>query len=184
MSQSDRQRVELDRIDAAWKIRNDQQDMIKFADQKVGVVLTLSAVLTGFVFTNLRELSAPGAFAIALLVVFVIATIAMMICALRALLARGPSAAATEMGDGGTPGAGLLGLVYFGHIGQRASPHDYWLEFQAVEASGLLRDLCHQNWELARIAGEKYRQYRFTWCCLNIQLGLFAVFAFCATMGS
>jgi hypothetical protein len=33
----------------------------------------------------------------------------------------------------------------------------------------LLRDLCHQNWELSRIVGEKYRDYRDAWCCMILQ---------------
>lgn len=160
-----------DRIDAAWRVRGDQQDLIKFADQKVGAVLALSAVLTGFVMSNLRVLVASGSFALLLVTAFLVVTLGLLISALRALLARVP--VASEAGDAPIAGDCLPKVVYFGHIGERSDADRYWKDFAALGEQDLLRDLCHQNWELSRIAGEKYQNYRYAWRWMQGQLAVF-----------
>jgi hypothetical protein len=162
---------ERDRIDAAWKIRSDQQDMIKFADQKVGAVLALSAVLTGFVLSNLRAIVQTSLFARLLAVIYLAATLMLLMAALRAILARGPSARQEIAGR--ITDDKLPKVVYFGHIRNRNDGEDYWSEFNTMTEQGLLRDLCHQNWELSRIAGDKYRDYRQACWWLLGQLGVF-----------
>lgn len=139
-----------DRIDAAWRIRSDQQDMIKFADQKVGAVLALSTVLTGFVLANIRTIVEAGMFSLVLTFLYFITMLGVLIVALRALLARRPSA--REATEGFAAADDLPKVVYFGHIGERIDGEAYWSEFTSMIEHGLLRDLCHQNWELSQIA--------------------------------
>jgi hypothetical protein len=162
---------ERDRVDAAWKVRGDQQDLIKFADQKVGAVMALSAVLTGFVLSNLRVMVAGGTFTLLLVIMFLVVTVGLLISALRALLARVPGA--SQGADAPTAGDRLPRVVYFGHIGERPDADRYWKDFAALSDQDLLRDLCHQNWELSRIAGEKYLNYRYAWRWMQGQLAVF-----------
>lgn len=156
---------QFDRLDHAWRIYLNAQDMIKYADQKVHVLLALSTLISSFILANLNSIVKGGIFERSLLGVFVIAAAFFFVFALFALLARKDS----RTGDT------VPRLVFFRHIQEKKEAIEYVQSFNNISLSEALADLCYQIYEVSIIAEKKFKSYRFAWAALSLQALTFVV---------
>jgi hypothetical protein len=146
----------FDPLDHAWRIHANAQDLIKYADQKVQVVLALGTLLTGYVSSKADTVAALGAVGYVLLAAFAAAAAVFFGAALRALLAR------SDTKTGGT----VPRLIYFGHIAQRREAAEYAAELRFLSPAAALDDVAYQIAELGNIAAKKFGNYRCAWWAL------------------
>ncbi|RIK53974.1 hypothetical protein DCC62_32045 [candidate division KSB1 bacterium] len=119
---------QFDRLDHAWRIYLNAQDMIKYADQKIHVLLALSTLISSFILANLNPIVKAGIFERSLLGVFVIATAFFFAFALFALLARKDS----RTGDT------VPRLVFFRHVQEKKEAIEYLNSFKNSNCSALV----------------------------------------------
>ncbi len=146
----------FDPLDHAWRIHANAQDLIKYADQKVQVVLALGTLLTGWVSGKAETVTALGAVGYVLLAAFAAAAAVFFGASLRALLAR------SDTKTGGT----VPRLIYFGHIAQRREAAEYAAELRSLSPAAALDDVAYQIAELGNIAAKKFGNYRCAWWAL------------------
>lgn len=154
-----------DQFEHAWRIYLNMQDMIKYADQKVQVVIALATVMITFVLAKLEALQALDRTARISVMVFLTATVIFFACALLALLARSD----TLTGDR------VPKLIYFGHIAKRKEAVEYTHAFRLASPESALDDICYQIAELGSIASKKFTFYRYAWFALGAMLLSFLV---------
>lgn len=158
------------RLDQAWRILNLNQDLIRAADQKIYLLIVMSALLVTYVSTNLDKIVRQGMVEKVWLFLFLIGGAAFFLFALMTLLARGRK---PENGSLRIPH-----LVYFQDIAQRAQPGEYAANFRDADLHEVLDDVCHQIHQVATIAGNKYRSYRRAWAGLLLEVSMFLVIEF------
>ena len=158
------------RLDQAWRILNLNQDLIRAADQKIYLLIVMSALLVTYVSTNLDKIIRQGVVEKVSVMLFLVAGAAFFYFALTTLLARGRKSA---QGSGKVPH-----LVYFHDIAQRTLPGDYAASFHRADLHEVLDDVCHQIHQVATIASNKYRAYRRAWVALLIEVSMFLVIQF------
>lgn len=158
------------RLDQAWRILNLNQDLIRAADQKIYLLIVMSALLVTYVSTNLDKIIRQGVVEKVWVLLFLVAGAAFFYFALTTLLARGrKSAQGSEK---------IPHLVYFHDIAQRTRPGDYAASFHGADLHEVLDDVCHQIHQVATIASNKYRAYRRAWVALLIEVSMFLVIQF------
>jgi len=151
------------KIDHAWNIYFNTQDIIKSADQKVHVLIALTTIVTAAVITKLEILIDHGVVTRVLIVGFMIATGFFITFALSALLARYDLKA-----DMTVPR-----LVFFRHIQQCSKSTDYLKYFKEISHREALGDLCNQIYEASVITQKKFKNYRLASLALLAQIILF-----------
>ena len=156
---------QFDRIDHAWHIYLNTQEIIKMADHKVHVLFILTIFVTTTVILKFDFILKQGFIFEILAVAFLVATAVFLTFALLALLARYDI-------KSDSPGARL---VFFRHIQQRGSALEYAKSFQAVSTNEALTDLCNQIYEVSVITQNKFKHYRFAVIALTAQIVIFIV---------
>ena len=158
---------DFDHFDAAWRTYLNVQDMVKYADQKVQVLLLLSTIICAFVLTNLKDLAGHSTVARIGVVLFLLATAAFFLLALVALVARRDTKTGTTVPR----------LIYFRHIAERTEAVEYCRAFRDANGAAFLDDVCYQISELGHIASAKFSYYRRAWWALGTQAVIFAALA-------
>jgi Family of unknown function (DUF5706) len=153
------------RLDQAWRVLSVNQEMIRSADQKIYLLIAISAVLASFVANNLEKILKMGPLQTVLLALFLVSSAGFLFFALGTLINR------TQKSDG--IAAETPRLIFFGDIAQSASAGTYANHFRDADLHDVLDDLCHQIHSVARIATRKYRTYRLAWFVLMIEVALF-----------
>lgn len=148
------------KLDHAWNIFKNTQDMIKYADQKVHVLIVLGTLFTSFVLANLDKILKSGEFEFGMLIIFTLSTIAFIFFALSAMFARSDTRTGNKIPK----------QIYFGHVASRKEPVEYFQEFQETEGISFLEDICYQIYEVSLIATKKFVNYRNCWISLLIQV--------------
>ena len=158
------------RLDQAWKVLSLNQDLIRAADQKIYLLIVMSTLLVTYVSTNLEKIMQQGMLQRAVLIVFLLAVAAFFFFALSTVVSRNrkqPNAVAA-----------LPHVVFFGDIAGRASAQIYMEAFRNTDLNAVFDDICHQIYDVASIAREKYRSYRRAWLALLVEVTLFLMLQF------
>jgi Family of unknown function (DUF5706) len=153
------------RLDQAWRVLSVNQEMIRSADQKIYLLIAISAVLASFVANNLEKILKMGPLQTVLLALFLVSSAGFLFFALGTLINR------TQKSDG--IAAENPRLIFFGDIARSASAGAYANHFRDADLHDVLDDLCHQIHSVARIATKKYRTYRLAWFVLMAEVALF-----------
>ena len=111
-----------DLLDSAWRIYKDAQDLIKFADRKINILLIISGVMITFVFNQVGTIKASGDMAYVALAAFLVALSLFLLFSLLALFSRKEAKS----------GIGVSQLIFFGHIGSRKSADEYYEYLKTV----------------------------------------------------
>jgi hypothetical protein len=153
------------KTDLAFKLLDNVQNLIKFADTKINVLLVISGVTTTFILTNFQEFFdlclvsriALGHFFVAFLVflVFSILTI-------------------SPRKDNHT-GNSVSKTIYFEHIVSRIEVQDFINDYTKLDEPDFQYDLLYQVFENSKIADKKFKYYNKSLIALNVQLFLFFV---------
>ena len=159
---------EFNKIEHAWHIYLNTQEIIKMADHKVHVLFILTIFVTTTVILKFDYILKQGFMFEALAVAFLIATTVFLTFALLALLSRYDI-------KSDAPGARL---VFFRHIQQRGSALEYAKSFQNVSTEEALTDLCNQIYEVSVITQNKFKHYRFAVMALTAQIVIFIAIFF------
>lgn len=152
-------------IDIAWKLFQNNQEMIKFADSKIMFLLVISGVFTTHTLTNLRDLFSAGILCQIVVVLFFIAFLVFTIYALLTIYPRHRSKTEHLTAN----------LIYFKNIYTRKDVGQYIEDFQDASDEQILEDILFQNFQVAAIATKKFKYYDRSWIFLGIQAVAFIV---------
>jgi hypothetical protein len=158
------------RLDQAWRVLGLNQEMIRSADQKIYLLIAISAVLASFVANNLERMLKMGALQTTLLILFLFASTGFLFFALGTLINR------TQKSHPQPDRKGQL--IFFGDIAQSATADAYANRFRDADLYDVLDDLCQQVHHIARIATRKYKAYRYAWIALMVEVALFFALEF------
>ena len=156
----------IELLEYGWRIYLNTQEMIKFADQKVNVLLVISGVMSSFVFNNIKNINEGDNWGYVLLFLFIISLIIFLIFGLLSIFSR----KATKTGQR------VPKLIYFGHIAQREEAIEYYESFKRVSSDDLFRDLCYQIYEVGVIAALKHSHYKGAWFSIGAQAVFFVLY--------
>ncbi len=154
---------EVGDLEHAWRIYNSTQEMIRFADRKIRVLLLISGGLTSCVFLTLSELREGGQLARLGLAIFLVA---MLVFLSLGLMEVAPRTGRKLEGPG---------LVFFQRVAERSDPGEYHREFMASSQEERLQDLCEQIHQVSVIARLKFRTYTRAWKALAVQVLAFVM---------
>jgi hypothetical protein len=152
------------RTDFAWKVFDQNQDLIRATDQKTYTLIVMSTLLISAASANIERFVASATGREVMLGVLIVTCVFFFINALSTLFARsGPR----------PPEA--TGLIYFSHIVARNSSVKYASAFQAARREELLDDLLTQISAIALILEDKLVHYRRSWIAAALELAAFLV---------
>ena len=154
---------DYNRLDHAWQVYHNTQNMVRYADQKVHVLIILGTIITGSVITQLDYLSRDLPTDRILMGAFFISTGFFLTTTLMALVSK-----FDMKSDSNVPK-----LVFFRHIQMRSEAVDYSNAFKETSASEVLKDLCYQIYEVSVITEKKFKFYRMACTFLLIHLIIF-----------
>jgi hypothetical protein len=159
-------------IDFLYRAVDNFTQSVQFADAKAGgVVLILSIGILDLFrnirpFLDARDVSVGWGW---------LATVSSVIATVFAILTV--VQIAQTLFPRRRPGGGSL--FFFGVVGHFASPHEYEAAVWGASERELVRSMATTAWNLAGIAGEKYKHLRIGYACAL----LFAVFWALARLG-
>ncbi len=152
------------RIEYAWKLFQNNQEMIKFSDSKLRFLAIISGVITSYVLGNYSELSVMGWYGNLALVLFFIG---FFFFVLFALLSSFPRFASKT-------GNSVLKLIYHKHVSDIVEAGEYISKFNDATDDEYLKDILYQVYEVSRIATKKFKFYNFSWFALGFQVIAFS----------
>lgn len=153
------------RLDQAWRVLNFNQELIRAADQKVYLLVCMSALMGTVLANNLHRVAAFSLAQNILLIVFIGAGAAFFAFTLVTLFARAGRARTGHSAN----------LIYFGDIATRVTAQEYADDFRVADLQTVLDDLNRQTHSVASIATRKYQTYRYAWAALLLQVATFLV---------
>jgi hypothetical protein len=154
---------EIKKIDTAFKLLDNVQNLIKFADTKINVLLVISGVTTTFVLTNFQNLYDLSPFAKASLGLFFIAFICFVVLSILTISPR------TDGHTGTSPAK----TIYFKHVSRRVECKDFIDDYNKLTHESCLTDILYQVYENSKIADKKFVFYNRSLMALQVQLVLF-----------
>jgi hypothetical protein len=157
--------TEKEQIELSWKLLQNNQNMIKFADSKIQFLLVISGITTTYILTNLKDLLSFGIYSKIFIVGFLIASLLFVIFALLTIYPRHAS----------KTGISVPKLLYHGHVSERIEVGDYINEFSKADEKEILKDILYQVYEVSNIATKKFKFYDKSWRCLGAQLIAFVI---------
>lgn len=151
------------KTDLAFKLLDNVQNLIKFADTKINVLLVISGVTTTFVLTNFQ-----GLFDLCLLskISLGLFFLSFLIFIVLSILTISPRS------DKHT-GKSVPKIIYFGHIAQRIEVKDFVDDYVTMDEKTFQYDLLYQIFENSKIADKKFKFYRLSLIAIKFQIGLF-----------
>lgn len=153
------------KTETAWKIFENQQNLIKFFDSKINILLIISSIATSVILTNLKDLILLGLLSKILVILFFCLFLVFIIFALLTIFPR----KATKTGSS------LPKLIYFKDISERVEPNDYVNDFIGTNENDLQKDIYYQIYEIATILNKKSKNYNTSWICLLFQSIFFII---------
>ena len=156
---------QFNKLNHAWNIYLNTQEIIKYADQKVHVLLVFTTIVAGAIIIKFDSIVKQGLISELLAVAFLIVTGFFLMFALLALLARYETK------------SDMTGprLVFFRHIQQHNNANGYSKSFDEVSQKEALDDLCNQIYEVSVITQSKFKNYRLACLALIVQIILFLI---------
>ena len=150
------------RIDFAWKINDQNQELIRSTDQKTYNLIVMSTLLISLSSANVeRFVVRPAAREIAL-AVLVVTCVNFFVHALSTLFARA-----------GTTTTPSKSMIFFGHIVSHGPGSGYQDQFSAASKSELLEDLVTQVSVVSLILQKKMASYRRSWMAAALEVCAF-----------
>jgi hypothetical protein len=153
------------RTDLAFKVLDNVQNLIKFADTKINVLLVISGVTTTFVLTNFQGLYSQGIIPKTCLGLFFIAFLVFVILSVLTISPRSDKHSRES----------LPKTIYFGHIAKRVEAKDFIDDYLKLDEKTFMNDLLYQIFENSKIADKKFEFYKKSLIALNFQILLFFV---------
>jgi hypothetical protein len=151
------------RIDFAWKINDQNQELIRSTDQKTYNLIVMSTLLISLSSANVeRFVVRPAAREIAL-AVLVVTCVNFFVHALSTLFARA----------GTTTAEPNKSMIFFGHIVSHGPGSGYQNQFAAASKSELLEDLVTQVAVVSTILQKKMASYRRSWIAAALEVCAF-----------
>ena len=149
----------FDSLGHAWRVFANTQEMIRYADQKVHVLIVLSTLFVTAFLANLAAITHTTGWVAAVVWLFAGATLLFLVFALGALFSRSDA----------KTGEAVPKLIYFGHVAAKAEASEYAQEFRELTSETALADVCYQIYEVSAIASKKFWYYQMSWIFLLIQ---------------
>lgn len=153
------------KIDTAFKLLDNVQNLIKFADTKINVLLVISGVTTTFILTNFQYLCDLNCFSKIALGLFFLAFISFVILSILTISPR------TAKHTGSSPAK----TIYFKHVSTRVEVKDFVDDFNKLTPESCVTDILYQVYENSKIAEKKFDFYNKSLVALQIQVLLFFV---------
>ena len=151
------------KIDNAFKLLDNVQNLIKFADTKINVLLIISGVTTTFILTNFQNLCELNCFSKIILGIFFLAFICFVILSILTISPR------TDKYTGNSPAK----TIYFKHISTRVEVKDFIDDFNKLTPESCLTDILYQVYENSKIADKKFIFYSRSLTALKAQVFFF-----------
>lgn len=151
------------KIDTAFKLLDNVQNLIKFADTKINVLLIISGVTTTFILTNFQSLCDLNTFSKIILGLYFLAFISFVLISILTISPR------SDKHTGNAPAK----IIYFNHISTRIEVKDFIDDFNKLTPESFLIDLLYQVYENSKIAEKKFNFYKRSLTALKIQVFFF-----------
>lgn len=153
------------KTDLAFKLLDNVQNLIKFADTKINVLLIISGVSTTFILTNFQSLLCSCLLSKITLCLFLITFLAFIILSILTISPRKDK----------HTGNSVSKTIYFKHIAERIEAKDFIDDYNLLDEKKFQSDLLYQVFENSKIAEKKFQFYNFSLTALKIQILLFFV---------
>jgi len=151
------------KTDTAFKLLDNVQNLIKFADTKINVLLVISTVTTTFVLTNFQNLYDLNCFSKTTLGLFFLAFICFVVLSILTISPR------TDKYTGSSPAK----TIYFKHISARVKAKDFIDDFNKLTLKSCVTDILYQVYENSKIADKKFAFYNRSLIALQAQIFFF-----------
>jgi hypothetical protein len=151
------------KIDTAFKLLDNVQNLIKFADTKINVLLVISGVTTTFILTNFQNLCDLNYVSKIVLGLFFLTFICFVILSLKTISPR------TDKHTGNSPAK----TIYFKHISKRIEVKDFIDDYNKLTTESCLTDILYQVYENSKIADKKFTFYNYSLTALRLQILFF-----------
>lgn len=153
------------KTDLLFKLLDNVQNLIKFADTKINVLLIISGVTTTFILTNFQELFVLCLISKITLGLFFVSFLVFIIFSILTISPRK---------DNHT-GNSVSKTIYFEHIASRVEVKDFINDYTKLDESGFQSDLLYQVFENSKIADKKFKCYKKSLISLQFQLLFFFI---------
>lgn len=153
------------KTDLAFKLLENVQNLIKFADTKINVLLVISGVTTTFILTNFQGLYDLCVVSKIVLGLFFISFLIFVILSILTISPR----ADKHTGNSASK------IIYFGHIAKRVEVKDFIDDYSKLNENSFQHDLLYQIFENSKIADKKFSFYKMSMTALKFQIGLFFI---------
>lgn len=153
------------RTDLAFKILDNVQNLIKFADTKINVLLVMSGVSTTFVLTNFQALFDSCIVSEICLGLFFLSFAIFIAFSLFTIAPR----------KNKHTGKSVAKTIYFEHIASRIEVKDFIDDYSKLDETGFQSDLLYQIYENSKIATKKFTFYGRSKIALIFQLVFFLI---------
>ena len=153
------------KIEYAWKLFQNNQEMIKFSDSKLRFLAIISGVLTSYILGNFLSLFNLRWYGKLTLLIFFIAFLSFVLFALLSSYPRFASKTGNKVPK----------LIYHKHVSERIEANDYISNFIETEDDKHLKDILYQVYEISGIATVKFKYYNKSWFSLGVQLVSFSL---------
>jgi hypothetical protein len=149
--------IDEDKLEILWKVYDDSQSAIRFADTKVGAAATLSLTLTGWTMLAVIQGDLNAADPLwPVVLVGLVATCGTLLATLVATYATiVPRSGTSPRSRPTAPGARTEVTLYFKEIA-RFSREDYVRSIRESDLDSLSDELARQVWQVASICDRKY----------------------------
>lgn len=151
------------KTDLAFKLLDNVQNLIKFADTKINVLLVISGVTTTFILTNFQTLYDLCLLSKIVLGLFFISFLIFLVFSILTIAPRPDK----------HTGNSVSKTIYFGHIAKRVEGKDFIDDYQKLEESAFQSDLLYQVYENSKIADRKFKFYKKSLIAIQVQLLIF-----------
>ena len=153
------------KTDLAFKLLDNVQNLIKFADTKINVLLIISGVTTTFILTNFQGLFDLCLFSKIALGLFFVSFLTFIVLSILTISPRKDS----------HTGNSVSKTIYFEHIASRVEVKDFINDYTKLDEQGFQSDLLYQVFENSKIADKKFKLYKKSLIALQVQLLFFFV---------
>lgn len=151
------------KTDLGFKLLDNVQNLIKFADTKINVLLVISGVTTTFVLTNFQSFFDLCCLSRIVLGLFFLAFLVFIVLSILTIAPRSDK----------HTGKSVSKTIYFEHIASRVEVKDFIDDYTKLDEKGFQSDLLYQVYENSKIADKKFKFYKRSMFVLQIQLLFF-----------
>lgn len=153
------------RIDLAFKLLDNVQNLIKCADAKINVLLIISGVTTTFILSNFQDLFDLCLLSKIVLIMFFILFFVFVYFSIQTIAPQ------TDKYTGNS----VSKIIYFKHVAKRVEVKDFINDFDKLDDVSFLNDLLYQIFENSKIADKKFNNYNNSLVAIKAQILIFFI---------